>query len=110
MTADTPQLISGNLVVDDRGQVAFVNDFTFEGVKRFYVVSNHRQGFVRAWHAHRREAKYVTALQGAALVGAVAVDTGRLPRVTPMYTGSFCRRPSHRYYLSRRDMRMASCP
>ena len=53
-----PTLIDGGLSVDDRGQVAFANGFDFEGVKRFYLVSNHRQGFVRAWHAHRREAKW----------------------------------------------------
>jgi len=69
-----PIFIAGGLAADDRGEVAFVNDFHFEGVKRFYTVSNHRQGFVRAWHAHRREAKYVTAVSGAAVVGAVAID------------------------------------
>ena len=79
MTIQTPQLLAGNLAVDDRGQLAFVNDFAFEGVKRFYIVSNHRQGFIRAWHAHRHEAKYVTVVDGAALVGAVAVDDWDAP-------------------------------
>lgn len=69
-----PRLIVGALAVDDRGEVGFVNEFHFEGVRRFYTVANHRQGFVRAWHAHRREAKYVFAVQGAALVGAVQID------------------------------------
>ena len=49
-----PLLIEGGLAVDDRGEVRFVNGFGFEGVKRFYAVSNHQPGFVRAWHAHRR--------------------------------------------------------
>jgi dTDP-4-dehydrorhamnose 3,5-epimerase-like enzyme len=69
-----PTLLIGDLAVDDRGEVGFVNDFDFAGVKRFYTVRNHRQGFVRAWHAHRREAKYVTVVAGAAVVGAVQVD------------------------------------
>jgi len=72
--AETPLLIEGGLGVDDRGEVAFVNDFSFDKVRRFYVVTNHRSGFVRAWHAHRREAKYVSVIRGAALVGAVKVD------------------------------------
>jgi dTDP-4-dehydrorhamnose 3,5-epimerase-like enzyme len=72
--ANEPILMTGGLAVDDRGEVGFVNDFQFENVKRFYTVSNHRQGFVRAWHGHRRESKYVTAVCGAALVGAVRVD------------------------------------
>jgi dTDP-4-dehydrorhamnose 3,5-epimerase len=76
---ELPRLIEGGLVVDNRGQVAFVNDFHFEGVKRFYTVSNHSRGFVRAWHAHRHEAKYVMAVQGAAVVGAVAIDNWEQP-------------------------------
>jgi dTDP-4-dehydrorhamnose 3,5-epimerase len=43
-------------------------------VKRFYTVSNHHLGFIRAWHGHRQESKYVTVVQGAALIGAVAID------------------------------------
>lgn len=71
---DEPTIIPGGLSVDDRGQVSFVNDFNFEDVKRFYMVSNHKQGFVRAWHAHKKEAKYVLVVTGSALVGAVRVD------------------------------------
>jgi len=76
---ETPKLLQGGLSVDDRGEVVFVNDFDFKGVKRFYCVSNHRQGFVRAWHAHKNEAKYVAAINGAALVGAVAIDDWAKP-------------------------------
>jgi dTDP-4-dehydrorhamnose 3,5-epimerase len=74
-----PVLYTGDLAVDDRGEVSFVNDFDFAGVKRFYTVRNHRQGFIRAWHAHRREAKYVTVVSGAALVGAVQIDDWEHP-------------------------------
>ena len=74
-----PKLIQGELAADDRGEVSFVNDFTFGGVKRFYVVSNHRPGFVRAWHGHRREEKYVTVVCGAAVVCAVKIDNWEQP-------------------------------
>ena len=70
----TARLLLGDLAVDDRGEVGFVNDFNFEGVRRFYTVSNFRQGFVRAWHGHKKEAKYITVVHGAALVGAVRID------------------------------------
>ena len=73
------RIIEGDLAVDDRGAVSFVNDFDFSGVKRFYKVTNHMAGFVRAWHAHRREAKYVTVLQGAAIIGAVRIDNWEKP-------------------------------
>ncbi|MBI4433260.1 dTDP-4-dehydrorhamnose 3,5-epimerase family protein [Candidatus Uhrbacteria bacterium] len=68
-----PTLLEGGLAVDDRGEVGFVNDFTFAGVKRFYILQNHRQGFIRAWHAHRYEAKYALVVTGAALLGAVKI-------------------------------------
>jgi dTDP-4-dehydrorhamnose 3,5-epimerase len=74
-----PVLLSGGLAVDDRGEVGYVNGFDFAGVKRFYTVRNHRRGFVRAWHAHRHEAKYVTVVAGAALVGAVRIDDWEQP-------------------------------
>lgn len=76
---EVPRLIDGGLGVDDRGSVAFVNGFDFAGVRRFYVVSNHRRGFVRAWHAHRNEAKYASVLSGAAVVGAVLIDNWDAP-------------------------------
>ena len=74
-----PRSIEGGLAVDDRGELRFVNDFNFSEVKRFYSVGNHHQGFVRAWHAHRREAKYIFVIQGAALVGAVQIDNWEKP-------------------------------
>ncbi len=69
-----PQVIPGGIAIDDRGQVSFVNDFDFVGVKRFYMVSNHARGFVRAWHAHKKEAKFVFVVSGAAIVGLVPAD------------------------------------
>lgn len=86
-----PRLIEGGLAVDDRGSLSFVNDFSFDGVRRFYVVSNHRAGFVRAWHGHPREAKYMATVVGAAIVAAVRVDDWARPSKDL---------PIHRYVLS----------
>jgi dTDP-4-dehydrorhamnose 3,5-epimerase len=86
-----PTLVEGQIRVDDRGSVSFINDFDFQGVKRSYLVSNHRAGFVRAWHAHRKEAKYVTVVQGAAVVAAVKIDNWETPSITSKV---------HRYVLS----------
>jgi dTDP-4-dehydrorhamnose 3,5-epimerase-like enzyme len=69
-----PTLLSGKIAVDDRGEVGFVNEFDFSGVKRFYTVANHQSGFVRAWHGHRNEAKYVTAVRGAFVVCCIKID------------------------------------
>lgn len=62
---------TGGVAVDDRGTVSFVNDFNFAGVKRFYQVENHRKGFIRAWHGHEREAKYVYVASGTILLGLI---------------------------------------
>jgi dTDP-4-dehydrorhamnose 3,5-epimerase-like enzyme len=72
-------LIRGGVAIDDRGEVGFVNDFDFAGVKRFYMVENHRRGFIRAWHGHRREAKYVLVVRGTALVCGVEIDDWATP-------------------------------
>ncbi len=79
MADQSPHLIEGGLSVDERGTVTFVNDFQFEGVKRFYTVANHERGFVRGWHGHRYEAKYVTVLRGAALIGVVELENWETP-------------------------------
>lgn len=73
------QLLIGDKVVDDRGSVSFVNDFDFKNVKRFYVVENHQVNFIRAWHGHKYEGKYVFVVSGAALVGVVSLDGDSLP-------------------------------
>jgi dTDP-4-dehydrorhamnose 3,5-epimerase len=72
--APAPYVIEGGLAVDDRGTVAFANDFHLPNVKRLYFVSSHRAGFVRAWHGHVREAQYVMPVQGTSVVGTVKID------------------------------------
>ena len=67
-------LMTGGTAVDDRGTVRFVNDFDFGGVKRVYQVANHKRGFIRAWHGHHQEGKYVFVPRGTALVGAVRME------------------------------------
>lgn len=74
-----PQLIEGNLAVDDRGKLGFINGFNFDKVKRFYWISNHKLGFIRAWHGHKQEAKYVTVVEGTVLICAVKIDDWKNP-------------------------------
>lgn len=96
-----PQLIEGGLSVDDRGDLAFFNDFSFHGIQRFYIVSNHQSGFVRAWHAHRREEKYVSVLHGSAVVAAVFIDDWQNPSPDAEV---------HRYVLSARKPAILKIP
>ena len=100
-TSVFPHLIEGGLAVDDRGELAFVNDFRFEGIQRFYLVSNHQPGLVRAWHAHRREEKCVMVVQGSAIVAAVFIDDWQNPSPD---------NEVHRYTLSARKPAMLKIP
>jgi len=74
------KVLNGGVAVDDRGSVRFVNDFNFEGVKRFYQVENHRRGFIRAWHGHKKEGKYVYVTSGSALIGIVNMETEEISK------------------------------
>jgi len=76
------KVLNGGVAVDDRGSVRFVNDFNFDGVKRFYQVENHRRGFIRAWHGHKKEGKYVYVTSGSALVGVVNMETEEILKFT----------------------------
>lgn len=74
------KLINGGVSVDDRGSVRFVNDFNFDGVKRFYQVENHSRGFIRAWHGHKKEGKYVYVVNGSALIGVVNMENEEISK------------------------------
>jgi len=74
------KILNGGISVDDRGSVRFVNDFNFDGVKRFYQVENHRCGFIRAWHGHKKEGKYVYVINGSALIGTVNMETEEIKK------------------------------
>ena len=71
--------ISGGVAVDDRGRLQFCNNFNMSDIKRFYVVSNHTEGFIRAWHAHKNESKYIFIAQGSALIAGVKIDNWDKP-------------------------------
>ena len=86
-----PLLLEGGLNVDDRGEVGFVNEFDMNSVRRFYSVCNHRTGLVRAWHGHKKEKKFITVVNGAAIVAAVLIDNWQNPS-KDLYI--------HRYVLS----------
>ena len=75
---EKPEIIKGGVAVDDRGSLRFVNDFSFESVKRFYMVENHESGFIRAWHGHAHEAKFVYVVSGSALVVAVPLQLAKV--------------------------------
>jgi len=82
-----PILIKGARFVDDRGSLNFCNEWSplTAGVKRFYQVQNHRSDFIRAWHGHQKEAKFVYVAQGAALICATPLFKNPVEGGSPQY-------------------------
>jgi dTDP-4-dehydrorhamnose 3,5-epimerase-like enzyme len=68
--------INGGIAVDDRGSLRFINEFDpmVAGVRRFYQVENHRRGYIRAFHGHVKEAKYVYVASGSALIALAPLE------------------------------------
>lgn len=64
MTEEKIEIIDGGVAYDDRGSVLFINDFDFEGIKRFYQIENISQNVIRAFHGHEKEEKYVFVSKG----------------------------------------------
>ena len=98
---DKVVFIEGAVAVDDRGQLTFCNDFDMKAIRRFYIVSNHAENFIRAWHAHKKESKFVIVLSGSALVAAVKIDNWERPSKGLLV---------HRYILSDRKPGVLAIP
>ena len=69
-----PTLINKGEAEDNRGSVEFYNNLNFEKFKRFYIVTNPKNGTVRAWHGHKLESKLVKVFKGKFLVCTVKID------------------------------------
>lgn len=95
------EFIEGGIAIDDRGQIQFCNRLDLKKMRRFYIVSNHSPQFVRAWHGHKKEAKYVFVASGSAIVAAVKIDNWDHPD----------RRANvHRYVLSEKKPGILKIP
>jgi len=55
---EKPLIIDGDSCADERDVLSFVNDFKFNDVKRFYIISDHSEKIIRAWQGHKIERKY----------------------------------------------------
>jgi dTDP-4-dehydrorhamnose 3,5-epimerase len=74
-----PTVFNGGCSVDDRGMLSFVNGFPLQNYKRFYTVSNHSKGFIRAWHGHMLESKTLFILKGSVIACAVKMSDENKP-------------------------------
>lgn len=79
MTIAKAQLIRGGHFDDNRGRVSFVNDFGFQGIRRFYCIQHGDTQTVRAWQGHQMEHKYFYVASGSFLIAWVAIDDWNNP-------------------------------
>lgn len=66
--------IKGNTFTDNRGTLRFVNDFHFEGIKRFYTITHPDTSVIRAWQGHKLETKYFYVVKGSFLFNWIKID------------------------------------
>ena len=79
MILEIPEIIKGSYYLDDRGIVNFNNKFNFKDIKRFYIVENHKSHFIRAWHGHKFEKKYILCLSWNAMICADKIKDFKNP-------------------------------
>jgi len=74
-----PKLITGGIKYDNRGFLIFSNEFKFSSIQRFYIVSNFQNKFVRAWHGHKKESKFIMCIQGSFQISCVKIKNFKKP-------------------------------
>lgn len=74
-----PTLIQGNFHTDERGTVSFINDFDMSCIKRMYTIKHHSTNTIRAWQAHKIEAKYFKCIAGSFSISAIKIDNFEKP-------------------------------
>ena len=69
-----PSLIQGGLHEDERGKLAFVNDFNLSQIKRYYIIEHKDVSVIRAWQGHKKEQKWFQVISGSFKIGLVQPD------------------------------------
>ena len=76
------ELLPGEIFKDARGQIASLNNFHFDGVKRMYVLHHPDTHVIRGWNGHQFERKWFYCMKGAFEVRLVAIDNWTAPSPT----------------------------
>ncbi|KFF05214.1 WxcM-like domain-containing protein [Flavobacterium reichenbachii] len=74
-----PKVIQGGNFSDHRGTISYVNDFSFQDIERFYIISNSDENPIRAWQGHKLDAKNFYCLSGTFKIHFVKVDDWENP-------------------------------
>ena len=78
---EKPIIIEGDIFIDRRGKLKYVNDFNFTNVGRFYIIENSSIDVIRAWQGHKIERKYFYVISGSILIYVVKIDNWDKPSI-----------------------------
>ncbi len=73
-------LIEGGIFRDERGKIAFVNDFNVSLAKRFYVIEHSDINVIRAWQGHKKETKWFCVIKGSFKIAKVKIQNWDEPK------------------------------
>jgi dTDP-4-dehydrorhamnose 3,5-epimerase len=74
-----PKIIQGGNFSDHRGTISYVNDFSFQDIERFYIISNSDENPIRAWQGHKLDAKNFYCISGSFKIHFVKIDNWQNP-------------------------------
>lgn len=74
-----PNIISGNLFEDERGKLSYNNLFNAIEVKRFYIIENVSNTFIRRWQGHKIEQRWFVAITGSFRIELIQIDNWECP-------------------------------
>ena len=74
-----PKIIQGGNFSDHRGTISYVNDFSFQNIERFYIISNSDKNPIRAWQGHKLDAKNFYCLAGSFKIHFIKIDNWENP-------------------------------
>ncbi|PBJ13863.1 WxcM-like domain-containing protein [Flavobacterium sp. ACN6] len=73
------KVIQGGNFSDHRGTISYVNDFKFNDIERFYIISNSDENPFRAWQGHKLDAKNFYCVSGSFKIYFVKIDNWQKP-------------------------------
>ena len=74
-----PKIIQGGNFSDHRGAISYVNDFSFNDIQRFYIISNSDENPIRAWQGHKLDAKNFYCISGSFKIYFIKIDNWENP-------------------------------
>ncbi|GAA3736293.1 MULTISPECIES: WxcM-like domain-containing protein [Flavobacterium] len=75
----SPEVIQGGNFSDHRGTISYVNDFSFNDIERFYIITNSEENPIRAWQGHKLDSKNFYCVSGSFKIHFVKIDNWENP-------------------------------